>query len=131
METHTMLGRLVRALILAAVTLQASPTRAPTHDAIVAGMKCKQNPMGSIECDYRVGHSLYFNIAGVGDKDASITFFASSFEGDYYGSVGVLHGCVIVKPGKAIDGPGAFDFAFVSPRTGKVYEDWQSCQQAN
>jgi len=125
-----MIGRFVGALLLVAVTVQAAPSRVSTHDAIVAGMKCRQNSMGSMECDYRVGRSLYFNIAGVGDKDASITFFASSFEGDYYGSIGVMHGCVIVKPGKAIEGPGVFDFAFVSPRSGKVYADWQSCQQA-
>ena len=117
-------------LLITVATVHAAPGRSSTYDAIITGMKCKQNSMGSLECDYHAGRSLYFNIAGVGDKDASITFFASSFEGDYYGSVGVLHGCVIVKPGKALEGTAMFDFAFVSPRNGKVYMDWQSCQQA-
>lgn len=105
---------------------QQAPT---TYRVVVAGMSCKQqNTAASLECDYRVGRSLHFNIAGVGDKDAGITFLASSFEGDYYATVGVLHGCVIVKPGKARDNP--FDVAFVSPRNGKVYQDWGACGDA-
>lgn len=104
---------------------QQGPT---TYRAVVAGMSCKQNSAASLECDYRVGRSLHFNIAGVGDKDAGITFLASSFEGDYFATVGVLHGCVIVKPGKARDNP--LDVAFVSPRNGKVYQDWGACGDA-
>jgi hypothetical protein len=119
---------LASAALLVAVTLQAASVQRSTYDAVVAGMKCQQNSLDGMECDYRVGRSLHFNIAGVGDEDASITFFAASFEGDYYGSIGVLHGCVIVKPGKASE--SLIDFAFVSPRTGKVYADWQSCRQA-
>ena len=62
------------------------------------------------------------------ESDAGITFMSSSFEGDYYATVGMMHGCVIVKPGKTLSYPGALlDFAFVSPRTGKVYTDWVSC----
>src|SRR5258706_9198692 len=92
---------------------------ASTFDAVVAGMHCEQNPMGSLECEYRVGKSLRFGVVGVGDPDAAITFYSVSFDGDYYASVGVAHGCVIVKPGKMTElGAG---FAFVSPRNGKVY----------
>lgn len=124
-----MIGGLLGALLLAPVPVQPAGGRPSTYQVVVAGMKCLQNSMGSMECEYRVGRSLHFNIAGVGDKDAGIAFLASSFEGDYYAGIGVMHGCVIVKPGKAIEGPAALDFAFVSPRSGKVYSDWESCQR--
>lgn len=124
-----MISRLLGALLVLVVHVEPALAQPTTHDIVVAGMKCKQNSMGSLECDYRVGRTLHVNIAGVGDKDASITFFASSFEGDFYASVGIMHGCVIVKPGKAVQGPGVLDFAFVSPRSGKVYTDWESCQR--
>ena len=118
---------LITGLLLCTV-IPAAALEPRTHDVVVAGMQCKQNSFGSLECDYHVGRSLHFGVVGVGDKDAAITFYASSFNGDYYASVGVLHGCVIVKPGKAIRGSAALDFAFVSPRNGKVYADWQSCR---
>lgn len=121
--------RLVVGVLALTAVAAVNPDRVSTYDAVVAGMKCHQHSMDSMECDYRVGRSLHFNIAGVGDKDASITFFQSSWDGDYYASVGVLHGCIVVKTGKQVQGPGVFDFAFVSPQNGKVYPDWQSCQQ--
>jgi len=116
--------------MLLANPVQVAPAPQSTHDAVVAGMACKQNPAGSLECEYRVGRSLYFAVVGVGDKDAAITFYSTSIDGDYYASVGVAHGCVIVKPGELTLKSRPFDFAFVSPRNGKVYADWQSCGQA-
>jgi len=125
-----MIESVLGSLILVAAAAQPARQQPSTYDVVVAGMQCKQNSMESLECDYRVGRSLHVNIAGVGDKDASITFLSASFEGDYYASVGVLHGCVIVKPGEERDGPGMLDFAFISPRSGKVYADWEACQRA-
>ena len=59
----------------------------------------------------------------------------SDFDGDFYGSVGVLHGCVVVSRGlkgdssSSLSGPGSmFDYAFISPRNGKVYKDWIKCK---
>ncbi len=119
---------LLGASLVAVLVAQPALGYSTTLDLVIAGMKCTQNSMGSMECNYRVGRSLHFAIAGVGDADAAITFFASSFEGDYYATVGVLHGCVIVKSGKAAPaGVSVLDFAFVSPRTGKVYADWTEC----
>src|SRR4051812_44327630 len=49
---------------------QASSLNAPnpraTYDAVVAGKSCKQTSRGTLECDYRVGQSLYFTISSVG-----------------------------------------------------------------
>lgn len=105
----------------------------PVVQAVTAGMVCKQNE-GSreLDCEYRVGRDLYFTIAGVGASDAGITFMKVNYDGDYYATVGVLHGCVIVKQGKRT--PETLQlpqFAFVSPRTGKVYSTWGECGQAH
>ena len=128
-EGVTMMGQSLAALVAVAAFAVPALGQPSTHDIVVSGMKCRQNSMGSLECDYRVGRTLHVNIAGVGDKDASIIFMASSFKGDFYASVGVLHGCVIVKPGETNKDQGILDVAFISPRSGKVYNDWESCQQ--
>jgi len=56
-------------------------------------------------------------------------------KGDFYPTYGLQHGCVIIKRGSKgvvnneLFGPGSlFDFAFVSPKNGKVYKTWQECQ---
>ena len=117
------------ALMLVAISNSGEGAPASTREAVVAGMKCEQNTFGSMECEYQVGRSLHFAVVGVGDEDAAITFYAASFDGDYYARVGVQHGCVIVKPGQAAKG-SVTGFAFVSPRNGKVYDDWVSCKDA-
>jgi hypothetical protein len=92
-------------------------------------MVCTQQANGQLDCDYKVGHSLQFTIAGIGQDDAAITFFKVDFDGDYYATIGVLHGCVIVKPAHPTPDSG-LALAFVSPRNGKVYKDWPSCSEA-
>ena len=90
-----------------------------------------------IHCEYKVGAGLHFTIDGVGEKDAGITFLRSSFDGDFYATFGVYHGCVIVKRGGdaprygPLVGPGGpSDIAFVSPKNGKVYRSWTDCKGA-
>ena len=48
--------------------------------------------------------------------------------GKYYGTFGILHGCVIVKNGMKNQDKNPLDIAFVSPINGKVYKDWESCK---
>lgn len=115
--------------LLAAAVLPV-PIRAAaqsTYDAVVAGMRCARQTSGQMDCEFHVGRSLRFVIAAVGHADAAITFMKVDFEGDYYASVGVLHGCVIVKPAHPDVAAGTWDLAFVSPRTGRVYHTWQTC----
>jgi len=103
-----------------------------TYDAVVSGKSCHQNLAGDLECDYRVGRSLHFGIAGVGQKDASIYFYAASMDGDYFAVFGLSHGCVVVRPGRttsAGQGEKAADLAFVSPKNGRVYRTWQTCRE--
>jgi hypothetical protein len=72
---------------------------------------------------------LEFTIAGVGDPDAGISFLRSDWNGDFYARFGLMHGCVIVTFGKqAPRGISLSGFAFVSPRSGKVYKTYQECQ---
>lgn len=99
-----------------------------TFKDVTGGMKCAQNSFGDMECNYRVGRSLHFAIAGVGRPDASIYFYAASFDGDYYAIMGLSHPCVVVKPGRASGDGRIFDIAFVSPHNGKVYSTWETCR---
>lgn len=108
-----------------------------TYEIVVAGKSCTESSTQSIDCDYKVGSTLEFTIAGIGQPDTGVTFMKSSFDGDFYASFGIYHGCVIVKRGQKgvtsqeLSGPGsAFDLAFVSPRNGKVYRRWAECQTA-
>jgi hypothetical protein len=103
-----------------------------TYDAVVRGMVCKQSTLPSVpqqlDCQYRVGRDLEFAVTGVGQRDAAITIVrAAGYGGDYYASIGLLHGCIIVKPGTRSASSVEAGMAFVSPKTGKVYKTWEEC----
>lgn len=108
----------------------AASERLTTQGDVAAGMKCAPNSRGDMECNYRVGRSLHFGVVGVGKPDASIYFYSASFEGDYFAVIGLPHGCVVVRRGKGLGQARATDLAFVSPRNGKVYPDWEACHDA-
>jgi hypothetical protein len=105
-----------------------------TFDLAVKRKSCVEQSSQQVDCSYRIGKDFWLSIAAVGRTDAGITFMKSDFNGKYYGTVGVAHGCVIVKTGSGSgSGNGTrnpFDLAFISPKNGKVYRDWQSCQAA-
>ncbi len=124
------------------IAMQGSvPTDSPpisTMEAVFNGMECKQSTivLGQMECTYSISSDLKITIAGVGEEEAAIYFDRSAgLDGDYYAAVGMAHGCVIVKQGEAllersISAGMAPTLAFISHRTGRVYEDWQSCGAA-
>ena len=128
----------IGAFLLLSTSVLAAQRPRSTIDVVVAGMTCRQSAItaGSMNCEYSVGSGLKFSIAGVGQEDAGITVERSTgYDSDYYLSFGILHGCVIIKPGRlttdAARAAGVLpEMAFVSPRTGKVYESWQECQRA-
>ena len=100
-----------------------------TYQDTIKGKVCKETRSQQIECDYKIGKNLNIAIAGVGLPDTSISFYSSKYEGDYFARVGILHGCVIIVPGESSDRFSQFgNLAFISPKNGKVYESWQSCQ---
>ncbi len=100
-----------------------------TYDDVIKGKSCKESGSQRLDCTYRVGRDLYIAIAGIGMPDTGINFYASSLEGDFYASVGLLHGCIIVTPGKLAESNEDGDYAFISPKNGKVYKDWRSCKK--
>jgi hypothetical protein len=99
----------------------------PTYDAVVKGMSCRQRQSGEMDCEYQVGKSLRFMIAGVSQPDAAVMFYKVDGDDEYTAGVIALHGCVVIKPAKATGADSVSRFAFVSPRDGKAYRDWQSC----
>jgi hypothetical protein len=109
----------------AGVTATA-PGASRVYDAVLLGMSCRQQPSGRMDCEYRVGRSLRFLIAGVGQQDVIINFFKVDADDDYVASVAPLHGCVVVRPASArADTTGSA--AFVSSQDGKVYRNWNTC----
>jgi hypothetical protein len=111
------------------LSAQGVPT---TYAAVVAGKRCTENSRQQLHCDYRVGKSLHFSITAVGQPDAGISFLRADAEGDYSVRFGVQHGCVIVQRGAQLvtDSTARIedDYAFVSPKNGKVYRTWEECR---
>ena len=101
-----------------------------TFELTVKGKSCSEQKSQQVDCDYKIGADFWLSIAGVGNSDAGVTFMKSDFKGKYYGTFALTHGCVVVKTGTANKTGSPLDLAFISPRNGKVYRDWQSCQQA-
>lgn len=101
-----------------------------TFELIMKGKVCSEHKSQQVDCDYKIGTEFWLSISGVGNRDAGITFMKSDFKGKHYGTFGLTHGCVIVKADAANKTANPFNFAFISPRNGKVYSDWQSCQSA-
>jgi len=101
-----------------------------TFDLIVKGKSCVEQRSQQLDCDYKIGTWFWLTIAAVGSSDAGVTFMKSDFSEKYYGTFGVAHGCVIVKTGITNTTSSPLDLAFISPKNGKVYQDWPSCQAA-
>lgn len=125
---------LARLLFVSAILylFWASALAQTTYERALQSKSCtEQKQNQQLDCDYRIGGDFWLSIAGVGSAEAGITFMKSEFNGQYYGTVGVSHGCVVVKPGSANRANLPHDVAFVSPRNGRVYRDWSSCKAAN
>ena len=121
----------IKPVIAAFALLLSSPGMAAdrTYENVIKGKSCKESSSQRLDCTYRIGRDLYIAIAGIGMPDTGINFYASSLEGDYYASVGVLHGCIIVTPGKLLESKENGGYAFISPNNGKIYKDWRSCKK--
>lgn len=109
------------------------------YKALIDGMVCRQQAGGRMDCEFHVGSALRFVIAGVGQEDVAVSFVQADSTGGYVASMVPLHGCVAVKPANTLDatraagilpGDSVATFAFVSPRTGKVYRAWSACLSA-
>jgi len=97
-------------------------------DATARGTECRATSGGSLHCIYRVGKDLEFSITAIGAPDSGVSFLRSNIKGDFYARFGIVHGCIIVTFGDGASPKAAGDYAFVSPRTGRVYRSWQECQ---
>lgn len=111
------------------VAAQAAVTPArSTYDAVVAGMTCRQQTNGRLDCHYVIGESLQIRITGVGQEDAVVNFQKVDSTAGYVAGFAALHGCVMIRPAKARP-DSLVALAFVSPRDGRVYRTWQHCRQ--
>jgi len=97
------------------------------YEDTLSGKKCSEHRQ-QWNCVYKVGKDLEFSIDGIGMPDTAITVTRTKgLDGDYYASFGLMHGCMIIKHGSKSK-LFFMDFAFVSPKNGKVYRTWQECQ---
>jgi hypothetical protein len=109
-----------------------------SYDFVLAGKKCETGTWDqTLSCEYTVGTGLKFAIAGIGQPDTAVSFEKSSSDGDFYASFGLLHGCVIVQRGRKgveqddpMEPGGVADYAFASPKNGKVSKRWDQCRAA-
>ena len=111
-----------------AITQTASGPANRTYEAVVAGMSCRQQTNGRVDCQYGVGEALRILITGVGQEDAVVNFQKVDSTAGYVAGFAALHGCVIVRPAR-VRPDSLAALAFVSPRDGKVYRTWQHCRQ--
>lgn len=97
---------------------------ADTYTTLLSNKKCQESSNQLLSCSYKADKSLHVEIAGIGGASTGIAFIKSDFNGGYYGKFGLLHGCVIINNSNNFG-----DFAFISPKNGKIYKDWPSCQK--
>lgn len=138
-ERQGIIAFLVSAFVILFVVpapLLLSAGEKSTYDIVISGRSCGGTRPREITCEYRVGKDLHFTIDGIGGAWTDITFIRSDYHGDFFGSYGLGHGCVIVKRGtknwndQYCGGPGSpVDFAFVSTKTGNVHRSWESCME--
>lgn len=120
------MATLPSAAVAQATKTATAPPVNTTYEAVVAGMACKQISSGRLDCEYKVGRSLRFQITGVGQSDAVVNFHQVDPDGEYMAGIAPLHGCVVVRPTQQrADSTGTA--AFVSPHDGKVYRNWNTC----
>jgi hypothetical protein len=130
------LWRLTLLLVASAVACRnhSNTAHASTdvYGLVTSGMRCSQGGAGAatanqMVCQYSVGDGLQFSIISVGADDAGIEFDRVLPNSPYRAAMSMKHGCVIVEPRTEKNATSLPQFAFVSPRTGKVYHTWQDC----
>ena len=102
-----------------------------TYEITIKSKKCQEGASQLLACDYKIGKSLHISINGIGAPDTGISFMKSDFYGDFYGTYGIGHSCIIVSSGNNNGkGKSYYDYAFISPKNGKVYKDWTECKSS-
>ena len=100
-----------------------------TYETAIKSKKCKEGSSQLLSCEYKIGQSLHISINGIGAPDTGISFMKSDFHGDFYGTYGVGHGCIIISSGSnSGKGKTYYDYAFISPKNGKIYKNWRECK---
>jgi hypothetical protein len=109
----------------------ALPSSAATNtfDKLVKGKTCNTSSSQKIDCDYKISDSFWIQIIGVGEDDVGVAIMKSDYKGEYFAKVGRMHNCVIVNTG--LKAKGILDYAFISPKTGKIYKSVEGCYSEN
>lgn len=104
-----------------------TPPEPTLFDRLKQAQKCTTAfDSGQMDCDFDLG-SLHFEIADVGAPMGGVSIYKADSYNGFHLSYGVLHGCLIIKPGFDTPAPLS-DIAFVSLATGGVHRDWRACK---
>jgi len=93
-------------------------------ELVESGKSCSSERRG-LKCSDRVGEYFHVSIAAIDTNDTGIHFLKSDEARGIYASLGAMHGCVIVNRRKGVN--ELPEFAFISPKNGKLYESWVDC----
>ena len=128
--------RFVSAVALAAVMLWVPVDGvAQLVNEVIEGRDCGGS--SRVTCAYKIGNDLDFEIVNVGDPNVFINVWAADGkDGDFFmgttpDALGRLdaYPCIVIKPGAS--NPTyrmIIDIAYVSPRTGYVYDTEFDCK---
>jgi hypothetical protein len=119
----------MRVFILLSLAASMSVMAAPLHstfDVVRNSKRCHEDQSTQqVECSFSIGNDLRIELAGVGTELASASFSKSNSNGDYFAKIGTIHHCIIIQTGARRGNEP--DFAFISPRSAKVYRTWEEC----
>lgn len=105
----------------------------PTSYLVNNSKSCFTSFVGDVACSYTIGNDLKFTIWGIGAKDSTIVVDNTSGEdGEYQIRFTPADPCIRVKLGRknldkySISNP-FYGLTFVSPMTGKAYDQLTEC----
>jgi hypothetical protein len=106
-------------LILIVYPMIAFSEWIPTYNKVLEARKCR-SAKNELYCRYDIGDSFSMEISGVGEPDALIVFYKLDIDGGIYARLSALHDCVVVAQALG-------NYAYISPKTGKVYKTSDEC----
>ncbi len=121
--------KIISTFLFLIFTIKAEAATQNIFEKLAKGKTSNASSSQKIDCSYRIGNSLWIEIVGVGEDDVGVAFMKSDYKGEYYAKIGKMHNCVIVNAG--LKSSEILDYAFISPKTGKIYKSVEGCYSEN
>jgi hypothetical protein len=105
-----------------------------TYERVLLGKKCDSEitRAQNFYCAYAIGDGFLIHISDIGKPGSTILFTNSNNKGDFFAAFQMRTGCVVVSPGQANESlRNKLGYAWISPKTGKVYDDARECKYSH